>query len=181
MFLVRDKDVIVVGLGGGTEQIQELGRSAGITHMTCQPLEERHRNMRLGHLLENFRHADYFLSFHTFRNRFLFIHFSFVGAFCTTRRHWQRSWWNNNDGDFKWGGLDVVCEKKSGRKEDVVLISVKQQLARKKRVCLRFKTSDVEVVGSHTPFTTTPYMKKKKILVDGFPSDFVTSASKSDT
>ena len=67
------------------------------------------------------------------------------------------------------GGLDVVCEKKSGRKEDVVLISVKQQLARKKRVCLRFKTSDVEVVGSHTPFTTTPYMKKKKILVVGFP------------
>ena len=41
MFLVRDKDVIVVGLGGGTEQIQELGRSAGITHMTYQPLEER--------------------------------------------------------------------------------------------------------------------------------------------
>ena len=79
------------------------------------------------------------------------------------------------------GGGGRCLRKKNGRKEDVVLISVKQQLARKKRVCLRFKTSDVEVVGSHTPFTTTPYMKKKKILVDGFPSDFVTSASKSDT
>ena len=111
MFLVRDKDVIVVGLGGGTEQIQELGRSAGITHMTYQPLEERQRNMRLGHLPENFRHADYFLFFRNFRNRFVSTHFSFVGAF-TTRRHWQRSWWNNNDGDLKWGGWTLFAKEK---------------------------------------------------------------------
>ena len=89
MFLVRDKDVIVVGLGGGTEQIQELGRSAGITHMTYQPLEERQRNMRLGHLLNNFRQAGnfYFLSF---RNRLLLsFHIAFVVASFSTRRHWQ--------------------------------------------------------------------------------------------